>query len=60
MNTTETTVDTTVTPPLDPPNDAIWILTSTFIIFTMQSGECTHLKAHSHDVIASVTTSVFS
>ena len=25
--------------PTDPADDAIWILTSTFIIFTMQSGK---------------------
>ena len=30
---------TAQTDPTDPADDAIWILTSTFIIFTMQSGE---------------------
>ena len=30
---------TAQTDPTDPADDAIWILTSTFIIFTMQSGK---------------------
>ena len=31
---------TTTASEFDPQSDAIWILSSTFIVFTMQSGKC--------------------
>ena len=43
---------TAQTDPTDPADDAIWILTSTFIIFTMQSGKKSmHYIIHLKDTL---------